>query len=449
MFTIFDRDPALGPMTLRELSRHVLPDDISATGAAMRRLLGEGRPIDVPLRIRTRHGTKRLRIVAEAVTDADGAPVEVHGFFQDLTEQALAQQALGGAQRAVSAQQQTLHTEHLLAARLQEALLPVPTQPLDIAGLRCEVSYLSAEAGTPVGGDWFTVLEMPDGSALLTWAQAGHPPLLRLRDGAADALSRPAGRILGADPGSEYELAQSELRPGDRLFLFTDGLVERHGEDLRIGLDRLTKTIEDLAAANPCAAIARELTDGRARRSTRRHLPAVRPRPLSGSFARGRQTPGQRAPRRWRHFAGRVSAQVIGPPERGLHPAPEPFGQRRRCRRRAAGRPRRSPDRGLRTRSCRRRRPRFATSILEDTRRVSRSALTDRCLFDRPPAVWNRVPRAAAGDGIRATAWPASDDEVDLMTDSTDPGTGAAGRPAGGHLLSGPHGRGAPGGPGA
>jgi serine phosphatase RsbU (regulator of sigma subunit) len=64
------------------------------------------------------------------------------------------------------------------------------------------------------------------GDRVLTWAQAGHPPPVLSRDGWAAALDPPAGIVLGAGK-SRYELAAQELRPGDLLLLYTDGLVER------------------------------------------------------------------------------------------------------------------------------------------------------------------------------------------------------------------------------
>ncbi len=60
----------------------------------------------------------------------------------------------------------------------------------------------------------------------IRWVNAGHNPQFLLReDGAITALES-TGRPLGLLPGSEFEEGQTELRGGDSLFLYTDGLVE-------------------------------------------------------------------------------------------------------------------------------------------------------------------------------------------------------------------------------
>lgn len=66
-------------------------------------------------------------------------------------------------------------------------------------------------------------------SRVLTWAQGGHPPPLLYRDGVGEALTAPYGVLLGALDEPEFVEARIELRAGDLLLIFTDGLVERRG----------------------------------------------------------------------------------------------------------------------------------------------------------------------------------------------------------------------------
>ncbi|WP_030748729.1 PP2C family protein-serine/threonine phosphatase [Streptomyces griseus] len=94
------------------------------------------------------------------------------------------------------------------------------------------------------------------------WADAGHPAPLLLRDGRARPLhTGRRGPLLGALPGYAYETATTPLRPGDLLLLYTDGMVERRGEDVTKGVDRLADLVSRHADAAPQDLIDRILAD--------------------------------------------------------------------------------------------------------------------------------------------------------------------------------------------
>jgi serine phosphatase RsbU (regulator of sigma subunit) len=307
VFRIFDRSPADGPVPYHDLPDQVMAEDRPALTRAVRALAADGRAFDVPFRIRTAHGVRHLRAVAEAVTDTQGTPVEAHGFVQDLTAQRSAELALVESERMMLTQHGMLRAERSLASRLQQALLPLPHEPVRPGGLRVDVAYLPAQSGIQVGGDWFSAIELPDGDALcvvgdvaghgidavatmaqlrftakgmvitgssltgalarlnalllhtgepratatlvlarynpaerkLVWAQAGHPPPLLLRDGEARFLKRPMGMLLGAVENPPFQEAETVLEPGDRILMYTDGLIERPSEGIDAGLQRL------------------------------------------------------------------------------------------------------------------------------------------------------------------------------------------------------------------
>jgi phosphoserine phosphatase RsbU/P len=65
----------------------------------------------------------------------------------------------------------------------------------------------------------------------LTWANAGHnPPLLLRAGGGVDYLS-PGGLVMGVLEDAAYEERSLDLRPGDRLIFYTDGITEAMSPD--------------------------------------------------------------------------------------------------------------------------------------------------------------------------------------------------------------------------
>jgi phosphoserine phosphatase RsbU/P len=90
-----------------------------------------------------------------------------------------------------------------------------------------------------------TVARDRDGTATVSWSNAGHPPpVLRCADGRVQLLARPPERLLGVAPDvarSDHELA---LHPGDTLLLYTDGLVERRTATLDAGFAWLLEAVQ-------------------------------------------------------------------------------------------------------------------------------------------------------------------------------------------------------------
>ncbi|RKE17342.1 PP2C family protein-serine/threonine phosphatase [Streptomyces sp. TLI_171] len=176
VYPLFERDPALGPITLEELADRAHEEDRGPMAEAVRRLLHDGEPLDRTFRIAVPGGELRhLRVVFEAERDAHGHPVETHGFFQDLTAAKEAEHRLLAHQREARTQRTRLAAERALAARLQDALLPVTQQSLHLADLTVDVAYRPLQDGLNLGGDWYSAVELPDGSALLVIGDvAGH-----------------------------------------------------------------------------------------------------------------------------------------------------------------------------------------------------------------------------------------------------------------------------------
>ena len=86
---------------------------------------------------------------------------------------------------------------------------------------------------------WMGILDMTTGK--LQFANAGHnPPLLKKADGEFAYLKTRAGFVLAGMEGVRYRVGELTLSPGDRLFLYTDGVTEATNADNKLyGEDRL------------------------------------------------------------------------------------------------------------------------------------------------------------------------------------------------------------------
>jgi serine phosphatase RsbU (regulator of sigma subunit)/anti-sigma regulatory factor (Ser/Thr protein kinase) len=78
----------------------------------------------------------------------------------------------------------------------------------------------------------------------LTVAAAGHPPpLVKPSEGEPRFLDLPGSVPLGAARHPRYDAHEIDFDPGAAIVLYTDGLVERPGESLDDGLERLAETV--------------------------------------------------------------------------------------------------------------------------------------------------------------------------------------------------------------
>ena len=86
---------------------------------------------------------------------------------------------------------------------------------------------------------WMGILDLTTGS--VQFANAGHnPPLLKRADGSFEYLKTRAGFVLAGMEGIRYRVGEITLNPGDRLFLYTDGVPEAtNAENKLYGEDRL------------------------------------------------------------------------------------------------------------------------------------------------------------------------------------------------------------------
>src|SRR6266478_4542474 len=143
----------------------------------------------------------------------------------------------------------------LLMSSLQAALTPLIGQRLAPPQLCHRLNRILCDL-TPVGkfiSFFYAVLDSVDNR--LTYCNAGHnPPLLIRPDGTSTEL-KAAGAVLGQFPHWPYEQSELQMRSGDKLLLFTDGLVESCNADeewfgehdlIRIAQENPSSSAEDL-----------------------------------------------------------------------------------------------------------------------------------------------------------------------------------------------------------
>jgi serine phosphatase RsbU (regulator of sigma subunit) len=77
---------------------------------------------------------------------------------------------------------------------------------------------------------------------------AGHPLPYLVRDGEARPVGR-TGPLLGAFEQGHWLAATLDIRAGDVLVLYTDGVLDARGPDSRFGDERLQQTLAGVASA--------------------------------------------------------------------------------------------------------------------------------------------------------------------------------------------------------
>jgi sigma-B regulation protein RsbU (phosphoserine phosphatase) len=84
----------------------------------------------------------------------------------------------------------------------------------------------------------------------ITYCNCGHEPTVLIRDGAATNLEK-GGLVLGVDEHAEYEIETRQLKDGDCLLFYTDGLIDASDFDGQLwGTERMLEAAKKFTSGS-------------------------------------------------------------------------------------------------------------------------------------------------------------------------------------------------------
>jgi PAS domain S-box-containing protein len=159
MYRIHGYRPQEFPVTFEKAIELVVEEDIARIRRNLEAAFGRGRDQDLPAneyRIVLADGSERVLLgKARLQMGPDGKPLRMVGTVHDITEEKQAER------------------EHRIAETLQRSLLP--DRLPEIPGVALSARYVPATTDMEVGGDWYDVVQLPNGHVGLAIGDvAGH-----------------------------------------------------------------------------------------------------------------------------------------------------------------------------------------------------------------------------------------------------------------------------------
>src|SRR5450432_2312140 len=147
----------------------------------------------------------------------------------------------------------------LLMAAVQTGFHTLAADPVPLVELAARLNRSMCERSG--GGRHLItafIAELDTATRSLIWVNAGHNPPILLRSGGALEYLKEGGLPLGAFTVSQYECGRTELRSGDALWIYTDGVIEAMDESgAEYGEDRLAKQVAALGTTGAAASLSR------------------------------------------------------------------------------------------------------------------------------------------------------------------------------------------------
>ena len=145
------------------------------------------------------------------------------------------------------------------------AAAQVDPDPVTVLRALNTVLLTDVAAGSRFCTAVFAVLTPEENGFTVTLATGGHPPSYHLRPAAGGGQTkveevRPkGGMLIGALAGAPFAATTLRLKPGEGLFLYTDGLTEaRTGDGAMIGDDGLATFLTDRTGPVTAAALVQD-----------------------------------------------------------------------------------------------------------------------------------------------------------------------------------------------
>lgn len=135
------------------------------------------------------------------------------------------------------------------------------------SGMDLESAFIEANNRLCEGNDtqtfitvWCGIVDLTNGH--VEFVNAGHNPPLILRNGKFEYLRSKAGFVLAGLEGFKYQKQSFDIKPGDILYLYTDGVTEANNDKHELyGEDRLVKDLgnRSFTSKTICESVSKNL----------------------------------------------------------------------------------------------------------------------------------------------------------------------------------------------